>query len=230
MKSTFHIGLMILTVFVFSTDLLAQKKTNQAVVKFELVTDNSDSPEMAMLAGTSLDVYFNDKISRMDMSMMGGLMRIQTFAPVDKPEDGTILMDMMGQKIQIVDIPEDDLKKRNSFLNLNGLKKVTYNNEDEKKIAGYSCYGAEVEVDDNMKMKYYITEKIQAPVSKSGEVELKGFPLEMEIDTGKGFKMVFRAKEVITTVPNGSFDIPKGYTKKTLAEFEKEMGEMNFGF
>ncbi len=200
-------------------------------MKFEMSTDDNDSPELAMMGGSTLDFYFTGKMQRMDMNMMGGLMRIQTIVPMENPKDAAILMDMMGQKYQIVELSEDDINSSNSFMNMDNVESVTYDEKDKKDIAGYSCYKANVKMGNGSTLKYYITEKIQPPagIAKKDQLVLKGYPLEMIIDTGQGFEMVFKATEVLKEVPKGSFDIPSGYTKKTMEEFEKEMGDMNFG-
>lgn len=215
-----------------SNTAFSQKKLKEGVVKFELNTDAmGDSPELALMGGTSLTFYFKDKFQKMDMNMMGGMMRIQTLVPLDKPADGTILMDMMGQKIQVIELNEDELNQSNNFMNMDNIKEVTYDEKDTKEIAGYKCYFAKVLTKDDISMKYYITEKIQPPVavkSKNANV-LKGYPLEMIIDTGQGMEMIFTAKEVLDKVSNDDFKKGEGYTKMTMEEFEKQMGGMGLG-
>jgi len=231
MKKIIQFSLLFLAAFTFATSAVAQKKIKEGVVKFEMSTEDSDSPEVAMMAGTTLDFYFTGKMQRMDMSMMGGLMRIQTILATDNVKDATLLMDMMGQKYQLVELTEDDINGSNSFMNMDQVESVVYNEKDKKNIAGYSCYLATLKMDNGVEMKYYITERIQPPVglSQKGKNVLKGYPLEMIIDTGMGMEMVFTATEVIGDIPKGSFDIPEGYTKKTMEEFQKEMGDMNTG-
>ena len=199
-------------------------------MKFEMSTDGADET-MAMLGGTTLDFYFNGKTQKMDMNMMGGLMRIQTIVPIGNPKDATILMDMMGQKYQIVELTEDDINGSNNFMNMDDVDEVIYDEKDKKEIAGYSCYKGKVKMNGGMEMKYYITEKIQPPmgVKTKDQVKLKGYPLEMIIDTGQGMEMVFTAKEVSDKLDKDAFDIPEGYDKKTMEEFQKEMGDLNFG-
>jgi hypothetical protein len=52
----------------------------------------------------------------------------------------------------------------------------------------------------------------------------------MNIIMGEGLNMTFVANEVITKIPKGSFDMPSGYKKMTMEEFEKQMGGMKLGF
>ncbi len=223
LKFTFLLAFVAISVSVF-----AQKKIKEGVVKFEMKADG-DAPELAMLGGTMLDFYFSGNMQRMDMNMMGGMMRIQTIIPNDSPKDGTILMDMMGQKIQVIDLTEDDLANSNSFMKTDNIKEVVYDEKDKKEIAGYPCYKAKLKLDDGMELEYYITEKIQPPmpVKSKGANMLKGYPLEMNIDTGQGVKMNFVAKEVSKTVEKDAFKVPDGYAKMTMEEFEKQMGGLD---
>ena len=232
MKKILLSSILLLACLAITNTAFSQKRLKEGVVKFELNTDAmSDSPEMAMMGGTSLTFYFKDKLQKMDMNMMGGMMRIQTIIPLDKPTDGTILMDMMGQKIQVIDMNEDELSSSNNFMNMDNVKEVTYDEKNTKDIAGYSCYYAKVTTKDNMTMEYYITEKIQPPMAvkaKDANV-LKGYPLEMIIDTGQGMQMTFTAKEVSKEVADDDFKKGEGYTQMTMAEFEKQMGGMGLG-
>ncbi|MCB0520501.1 MAG: DUF4412 domain-containing protein [Saprospiraceae bacterium] len=229
MKKILQISL-ILAFMAASASMFAQKKIKEGVVKFEMKADGDD-PTMALLGGTTLDFYFSGDMQRMDMNMMGGMMRVQTFIPSKSPKDGAIIMDMMGQKIQIIDLTEDDLSNSNSFMKTDNIKEIVYDPSDKKDIAGYPCYRAKLKMNDGMEMKYYITEKIQppAPIKAGTTNSLKGYPLEMIIDTGQGMEMTLTATEVSGKVEKDSFNIPEGYAKMTMEEFEKQMGGMNLG-
>lgn len=231
MKKFVQFSMLVLACTAIALPSFGQKKIKEGVVKFEMSTEGNDSPEMAMLGGSTLDFYFTSKMQRMDMSMMGGMMRVQTIVPNDKPEEAVILMDMMGQKMHITEVSEEDIANNNSFMNPDGMEKVTYDENDKKDIAGYPCYKATVKMSNGMDMTYYITEKIQAPtgLKKKDQSPLKGYPLEMTIDTGQGFQMVFKAKEVLDKVPDGTFATPEGYAKMTMEEFTKQMGDLNLG-
>ena len=229
MKKILNLSLLLLTILAFTSTAFGQKKIKEGVVKFEMSADGNSSPEMAMLGGSTLDFYFTDAKQRMDMSMMGGMMKIQTIVPVKSPKDAAILMEMLGQKVQIVDLSEEDLTGSYNMMNVDDISNVTYDESDKKEILGYSCYKATVKMENGVTMKYYITEKIQPPVgvkSKDQKVGLKGYPLEMIIDTGQGMEMVFKAKEVSKDLPQDAFAIPEGYKKMTMKEFEEMTGGM----
>ncbi|MEO1261250.1 MAG: hypothetical protein AAFZ15_20775 [Bacteroidota bacterium] len=237
MKKILQLSFLFLAFLAISNTAFSQKKLKEGVVKFQLNMDKmgGDSPEMAMMGNTTLDFYFKGKKQKMDMNMMGGMMRIQTIIPLENPQEGTILMDMMGQKIQITEMNEDELAESNNFMNMDNVKEVTYNEKDQKNIAGFPCYFAKVTTKDDMVMKYYITEKIQPPmpVKKKDANILKGYPLEMIIDTGQGVEMVFTAQEVSREFSDEVFKTGEGYTPMTMSEFQEKMGALGgggFGF
>ncbi len=230
MKKFLNLSLLMLLVVSLTSTAFGQKKIKEGSVKFELSTDGEDaSPEMAMLGGTTLDFYFSAEKQRMDMNMMGGMMKIQTIVPVNSPKDAAVLMDMLGQKIQLVGLSEEDLTGNYNMMNVDDISNVVYDEKDKKEIAGYPCYKAKVKMDNDVNMEYYITEKIQPPSGikgKSQKVALKGYPLEMIIDTGQGMKMTFKAVEVSKELPEAAFTVPEGYLKMTMEEFQEMTGGM----
>ncbi len=229
MKKIVNLGLLILAFVAVVAPAFGQKKMKQGVVKFEMSADGEASAEMAALGGSTMDFYFSDDQQRMDMSMLGGMMKVQTIIPVKNPADGVILMDMLGQKIQLIGLKEEDLAQNYNFMNVDDMTEVKYDEKDKKEIAGYSCYKASVKLDNGTSMKYYITEKIQPPAGvkkKDKKLALKGYPLEMVIDTGQGFEMVFTATEVLNKLPDDAFAVPEGYQKMTMEEFEEMTGGM----
>jgi hypothetical protein len=232
MKKLIQLSLMVAVAIFLVSPLYAQKKVKEGIVKFTTIAEASEDMAMAMMSGTKLDLYFSDENQRMDMNLMGGLMRVQTIVPTANPKDAVMLMDMMGQKFQIVGLTEDDVSNSNTFMNLDQIDNVEYDVKVTKEIAGYPCYFAKITMKNGLTMQYFITEKIQPPVSLTDEnaVVLKGYPLEMNIIMGEGLNMTFVANEVITKIPKGSFDMPSGYKKMTMEEFEKQMGGMKLGF
>jgi hypothetical protein len=232
MKKYLNFTLISLLVLGFSTTSMGQKKIKEGVIKFEMAMEGEGADAMGMLGGSTMDMYFSEKIHKVDMNMMGGMMRMQTITPTQNPKDATILMDMMGQKIQLVEISEEEARNSNSFMDMSNVEKVEYDPKVRKEIAGYDCYLATVFMKNDVKSSYFITEKIEPLASWEGneQIKLKGFPLEIQVNPGQGFTIIFKAKEVATKLPAGSFDIPSGYTKKTMAEFSKDMGGMKLGF
>lgn len=229
MKKIFQLTFLLVALVSLSASTFAQKKIKEGVVKYELDMKEQDGA-MAELGGTTLDFYFNDKMQRMDMKLMGGMMRIQTIIPFGNVKDAIMLMDMMGQKMQLIELEDKDLKASSNLLDVDGIAEVVYDENDKKEIAGYSCYKAQVKMDDKTEMTYYITEKIEPPIgTKSKEkTKLKGYPLQMIIDNQE-IRMNFVATEVLGKLEKGAFDVPEGYTKMTMEEFQKLMGNMDLG-
>ena len=232
MKKNFRITLIFFAILAIANSAFSQKKLKEGAVKFELNMDAmGDSPEMAMMGSTTLDFYFKDNMQKMDMNMMGGMMRIQSIIPLDNPTESTMLMDMMGQKIQIIEMTEDEVGAGNNFMNMDNVDTVIYNKEDTKNILDYPCYFAKIKTKDGVTLKYYITEKIRPPMpikNKDAEV-LKGYPLEMIVDTGQGMEMTFTAKEVSREISDDVFKKGEGYKEMTMEEFQKQMGGMGLG-
>ncbi len=229
---------ILLALLATSFSTFAQKKIKEGIVKFEIVTEGADpNDEMAaVMNGSTLDFYFNSDKQKMDMSMMGGMIKIQTIYSAANPKDAAMLMDMMGQKIHVIEISQDEISNANAFMNPDKFASVTYDEKDKKDIAGYSCHLAKVklkgeEAGQEMEMTMYVTDKIKAPMptdAKKSQVALKGYPLEFSIALPEGQAMTFRATEVKDSVSDDDFKVPGGYTKMTMDEFQKSMGGMDF--
>ena len=209
----------------------SQKKIKEGIVKFELDMDEmgGSSPEIAMLGSSTLDFAFKGNKQKMDMNMMGGMMRVQTIVPIDKPEESILLMDMMGQKIQLTELKTEDLKQNNNFMNMDDAEEVVYDEKDVLKIAGYPCYKAVVKMKNGSTIKYYITKKIRPPmpIANKDAIKLKGHPLKITIEADQGIELIFLAKEVINKVEDDYFTFDESaYEKMTIEEFEKKMGSM----
>jgi GLPGLI family protein len=219
---------------VFSTTNFAQKKISNGHVTYEITDIKSEMAELAMLKGTEMELYFNDGNQKMAIALMGGLMRIQTILNNNAKNQNTVLMDMMGKKIQLAGLDEEAMKQ-NPMMSLgNAGENLEYkiNKKDKKKIAGYKCRKATAKLPQGMEMNVYVTKKIQPKNSLMQKAlgGLEGFPLEFTIDTGAGVAVTFAAQEVEGNFDAATFNIPDGYKKMTLEEFQKEMGGMNLGF
>jgi hypothetical protein len=81
-------------------------------------------------------------------------------------------------------------------------------------------------MNDGTKNTFYITEAI-APqiVSSESNIKLAGYPLEITTQTAQG-DMVMKAIKFSKDVPAEAFKVGEGFTKTTMAEFQKQMGGM----
>jgi hypothetical protein len=207
---------------------------NAGYIKMEVTDVTVNSPEMAQMAGmmkgTTQEIYFMDGKQRMDMSMMGGMVKITTFT---NQGDGKMdmLYDMMGTKMHV----ETSVQESEESMDDMDFK-VEVVEGDRKKILGYDCKRVVVTLDTDMgdvKVKMYVTDQISVPSSfvqsvKSGVIP--GTPLLVETEMGP-MTMKFEAKSVGKEVDKGKFSIPTdGYKKMSMSEFQKQMGGMQMGF
>ncbi|RMF28278.1 MAG: hypothetical protein D6765_06265, partial [Bacteroidetes bacterium] len=202
----------------------AQKKITKGVVKYEITDIDSESPEVAMLKGSELELYFLDDLSRMVFSLMGGLVQVQTITNAADPKNPALLLDLMGQKIQLTGLG-DNLPSPMSFAQGNLAEQsklqVTYHKKDKKKIAGYKCCKAVVRPENGVELAFYVTKKIKPKNNLFAQSleGFEGFPLEYIIETPFGISVTLTATEVLASVQSSDFDVPKGYRQMTLEEF-----------
>ncbi len=199
------------------------------MVKYEITDIESEMSELAMLKGTEVDMYFSEAKQKVDFALMGGLMRVQTIIDNNNKDQNVMLMDMMGKKIQIDGMNEEDLKK-NPMMSLGGTgeQSLEYkiDKKSKKKIAGYKTCKATAELPQGMEMIVYFTKKIRPKNSYISKAMggLDGFPLQFVIETGMGMALTFTAQEVKGGVDLANFRVPDGYDKMTLEELQKELG------
>ena len=67
----------------FGTQMIAQNAIREAYVQYEVTEVKSSDPQtdamLQMMKGSTIDIYFNESKQRMDMDMMGGMMKMSTF-------------------------------------------------------------------------------------------------------------------------------------------------------
>ncbi|RMG83289.1 MAG: DUF4412 domain-containing protein, partial [Bacteroidetes bacterium] len=212
----------------------AQKKMSSGFVQYEISDIKSDMAELNMLKGTQMNLFFTDAKQKVDVAIMGGMMRFQTIIDNQSADNNAVLMDMMGKKIQVAGLNGEGANQ-NPMMNLGAAgEKLNYtvHKKDKKKIAGYKCRKAVASLPQGMALKVYYTKKIQPKNSYMQQAMggLDGFPLEFTIDTGSGVAVTFTAKEVAPKVDASTFAIPAGYEKMSLEQLQEELGGMNFGF
>ena len=230
MKKIIKTLVLSLAIFAIAIPTFAQKKLKSGTITFEMSTEGGEQGlGMMMMGSSTLTCVFTENKTKVDMNMMGGLMRVQTISNNSSSADAAMLVDMFGQKYQITDLDENDISNSSSMLFADAGANISYDEKDRKTIAGYSCYSARLKSQEGFSVKYYITDKIAAPMasgSQKKENNLRGFPLEIVADLGDDMQMVMTATEVSDSVPSDAFTVPGGYTKMTMEEFQK-MGAMN---
>ena len=101
------------------------------------------------------------------------------------------------------------------------------------KIAGYNCKKAEVTMTDSKGTSHvtniWFTDEITNHMYSENEngaqfKDIKGMPLEYEIQSKNGMAMKMTATSVSQeTVADSKFDIPADYKETTIEEMQKEM-------
>ena len=218
-----------------STFAFAQKKISNGKIQYEITELEGNSPELAMLKGTMISMFFMGEQQKMDIALMGGLMRVQTIMNAKEKEKSTVLMDMMGQKIQISDAGEEFSNQMTTGMMAQGGQpadyKITYNKKDKSTIAGYKCTKATLKTKEGQEIDMYVTDKIN-PANSQFQLmfgDLKGFPLQIMFNA-QGIGVTLTAQEVKGDIDAANFAVPPGYQQMTMKEFSEQMGGMmNFG-
>ena len=219
--------LVVLTVTAFSTTTFAQKKLTEGEIKYEVTNVTSDNPQAnQMMKGSKLTMTFAGEKSKIAMAFMGGMMQMDVL--MEKGKGNTMLMNMMGRKIQVDGMAED----QGIINNPDDVTLKTFKS-DKKNIVGYDCYKAILTNKDGSEITMYITDELQMNAANKEYFDklfpkVKGFPLEYSVNQ-QGMKMTYQAKSLKKEVKSSAFDIPAGYEKMTKEEFEKQMGSMGGG-
>ena len=97
-----------------------------------------------------------------------------------------------------------------------------------KKIAGYKCKKAEMTFMGQSATIFY-TDKLRPAAMPQGFGNLKGFPMEMQLNL-LGAQITFVVKEVTKeTIEEANFVKPEGYEEITLQEFLDKAKQMGGG-
>lgn len=229
LKNTFVVAFTLLTVTTF-----AQKKMSNGIIKYEITDIQGDNPQMSMLKGTMFNMAFLGSKQKMDIGIMGGLMRVQTIVDATDPAKTTVLMDMMGQKIELADVGEQFSQLSTLGMGADSAEKgyeIKYDKKDKKKIAGYKAHKAILTPNGGPAIEMYVSKKIKPENSQIKDLfkDLVGFPLQMSVNA-EGVGITITAQNINRDIDSDNFKIPEGYQKMTMEEFQEQMGGMmDFG-
>ncbi len=225
MKKTTLLLLSALTVIAFS---FTGSSEFEGKITYEITMEGANLPPEAkgMFAGSELSVYMKGTKSRTDVSIA-----MQNNSTISDLKTGTsvILMEIMGNKYKIKSDPSKE--EKNTDVSVKYL-------DETKTVAGYKCKKAEITFKDETGNKQtstiWYTEDILnhmgASTSNNQYKDIKGMPLEYEMNADRGTKMKMTAKTVSKeTVPDSKFEIPADYKETTMEELQKEMIKMMQG-
>lgn len=197
-------------------------------------------PEVSQfINGTEFTVLFKNELSKMDVGIMGGLAKFQFISNV-KEKLYTVLMDVptFYEKTAIpIDTEHQifkDLKaKQTNQAPSKTVEKtgdITYNKKKRKRIAKYSCYTAEMDMETGTadKMVIYLTDKIRPATQSAMQRQvgkMDGFPLgfEMRMNGAKVTIMAVNVKK--ESLEKELFEVPESYSEKSLDEIKEELQE-----
>jgi len=214
----------------------AQAEMTEGYIKMELTDIHSDNPEVAqgleMMKGGTMESYFTAEKSLTVVNMMQGMVATKTLFDNDTKES-LMLMDMMGNKIQVKGKAEDFTNEETEKIKEN--IKINEFRSETKKISGYDCHKIEIIIDEanDMTMTAYVTEQIKTSAKNLQgleQVNMKGFPLEFKIVMGGMMSMTYTAVIVEPKVNHKVFNLnAEGYKEMTMDEFQKMAGGMSGG-
>lgn len=213
-----------------------QEVIEEAYVQFEVTDVTSSNPQaqamLDMMKGSTMDLYFKSGKQRMDMDMMGGMMKMSTFMNIDKEGAGNAMfMDMMGRKIK-VDMNDEELEQfQSQNQQADQEAKIETDHSDTKEIAGFKCHKVvcKFENQNDIVMTAYVTKDIKSPesvIQNAGDYDLGGFPLEYTV-TNPEFNLTYSAQKFERSVSDDAFSQPEGYEAMTFEQFVQSMGAMS---
>ena len=214
---------MIAVLFFLITASLVQagppgaKLISEGRVNYKVDAKSLDPAVAQFLQNLSMVVYFSGDQLRVDMNM--GLLGTTTTIADAKTGKTLTLMNMMGNKLAVNEIPEE----------AQDLKWTVETTDVIKTIAGYECRKTLIK-SDQTSMVYYVTDKIAAPkIQSQFQLDIiDGYPLEIDMTSG-GLAFTMVATAVFPeSVPASRFsqEIPAGYELMTPDEMLQMLGGM----
>jgi len=228
MKSIFKIALITFSFVVGASSIQAQKSMDEGYIQYEVTNIEAESMEAQMMKGTLINVYFNQKNTKMNVQMMGGMVTMDIFTVIGA-KSSIMQMNMMGTKAQVDQPIEDNATAESNKPDFD----ISYDKSDTKEIAGEKCVKAPL-VDKKTKesVEIYVANGLNAKVEMKDKMfpGLEGIPMEIIIKA-QGMGVTITAQDLKKSVSDSDFELGEGYEKMTLEEFQKSMGGMgNFGF
>ena len=161
-----------------------------------------------------LSMHIKGNKLRIEQKVMGGL---QTIIVDQDAMTTDILMDMMGQKINVYMTSEEMIKAAEE----SKPPKINYM-EGEKKILGFKCQQAELIIDEDTKNTVWYSKQIK--IKHKDFQYLDGFPLEYTSATGDMVLKMTATEVDNKDLSDDMFSVPSGYDRMTLDELTKMMG------
>jgi GLPGLI family protein len=173
---------------------------------------------MEAMFSTSMTIATKGQMSKVEIT---NSMQSSIIISNEETRNVIMLIDLMGSKYAIEDQLEEGETQNNLEFSFEGGK-VEMTNET-KTIAGYKCKKAlftSGDPEDTFSTEVWFTEDIASNDAKSS---IPGMPMEYNMSV-EGIEMHYLVTSVAKGgVSNSIFEIPAGYSKMTMAEFQNMM-------
>ncbi|GAB5525742.1 MAG: hypothetical protein Roseis2KO_36140 [Roseivirga sp.] len=203
--------------FSTSESLKDHYKPFEGVVVYSIeyieVPDEVKGMESMLPQTTSMSI--SGDMVRVEQEVMGGS---QIVIVDNQKKESHILMDMMGQKLDIF-LSKAEMEKAEKEAPEMIVKELS----GTKTILGYKCKEALItDPDTGNTQKVFYTNKLE--IDHKDFKSLKGFPLEY-YTTQQGMQLRMTATEVTKKdLPATYFEVPGGYQRMTMDELNEMMG------
>ena len=206
----------------FGSALIAQEGHLKYAIDIQ-----GDDPQVEMMksffANATMDMYFNEEFSRVDMNM-GSMMNTKTITDLKKEESLTLMTGMMG-KIATRTSLEDQAVEEEAEVELE-VELI----DESKEILGLNCKKAIVMTEEGQELEMWYTNDIEVTdkrgLNMANRKGMPGFPVEFSVQQGP-MLMSFSLSEYNKKIKGKDvFDmtIPDGYVEKTAEELQ-QMGQ-----
>lgn len=235
--SRLSLALFALLQFALPQSTQAQKQKapnfNEGVITYELKIEGQGAAEIeSFTKSTTIQLFLKDSSSCLDVTFMGGLMRMQILRNAAQPHSVMLLdIPMVADKVAVPLKPKENAEDGDVMQRLGNLDNLQNMSspltfKGSKRIAKHKCRKGTLDMPtggEEMNFIVYSTSKIRPNNSGIALFSqlLGGFPLGFDI-TAQGMRIELTATTIEKkSVPASRFDVPKGYTEKDLDEFQE---------
>ena len=195
------------------------KKAFEGKIEYKITYQNvpAEMEGFESMLPQKMLIYFKGSKIRLEQSM--GMAGNQIVLTDNETKESNILMDMLGQKINVFITKEEVEEAEKTMVK----PQITYL-EDKKEILGYKCKKAKVKNGDNETIVFY-TEQLK--IKHKDFSDLDGYPLQYTIDQD-GMMITMTASVVQKEeVSDQLFEVPDGYQKMSMEELQQMTGGNN---
>ena len=219
MNKFFNLMALLIATISFAS---AQTILKEGMIRYEITDVESSDPstdaQLSMMKGSDMTVYFSADKQRVDMDMMGGMMKMTTLYSA-KDSNAIMLMEMMGKKMKMTMDPEKIKQMQGQQSEkMKEKPKVEHFKDETKEILGYKCHKVVITMQTDagdMSMTLYVSDQIKmfrSVAQGTEELDLGGSALEYTVNVKNMMKMTYTATKVETELKEGALEVDmEGY-------------------